>query len=233
MKHNSKIGTLGEAFIQKWTALGIDFDEAWDAWQRIQDKLMFIIVGCPEVQYYDNRRITDVDERARLRQVAQAELGDYIRSVHVSRLARVANWLQVEIPIRPYRMDRNIIVQWILAHSESFEIQRGDFELALDAKEMAESEEEVENIAQEIEQFAVAHSLWAVPPEQVIKLWVRHQSSLCTTDDLCEVCGKNITVEVDPHDGRYQHLTSVCPACGHTHDIRLFIRDDGEVEVRN
>ena len=56
---NESIGTIGEEFIEKRLALGIDFDTAWDEWQQIQAKLMFVTVDCPEAQLYDDRRVSD------------------------------------------------------------------------------------------------------------------------------------------------------------------------------
>lgn len=73
---NSNIGELGRAFISLRTDAGIDFDVAWEQWQHIQRKLMFII-SYPEVRCYDDRRIADSQERQRLRDLAQSELGGH------------------------------------------------------------------------------------------------------------------------------------------------------------
>ena len=100
---NEKIGTIGEAFIQRQLESGIVFDAAWDNWQEIQNKLMFIVVHCPEVQWYDDRRICDREERQRIRQLAKSELGKDIRSSGVSMLGHVATWLQVEVPVQQCR----------------------------------------------------------------------------------------------------------------------------------
>lgn len=102
---NSNIGELGRTFISQRTDAGIDFGIAWDEWQHIQRRLMFI-VSYPEVRWYDDRRISDAQERKRLRDLAKSELGDHIRSSDVSMLGGIAAWIGIEVPVRTYHIDR-------------------------------------------------------------------------------------------------------------------------------
>ncbi len=228
---NENIGMLGEAFIQRQLDLGIDFDTAWDDWQEIRKKLMFIVVECPEVRVYDNRRISDCQERRRIREFAKSRLGKEIRSPDVSALGRVADWLQVEIKVQPYHMDRNLLAEWFVTRAEALELERGVNESSAEAMEIAESEEAIDSIARDMEQFSEDHSLWAVPPERLIGLYVNHEHRLLETSFVCDACGEEAIIPVDHSAGNWQRFRVVCRKCGRWNNIGMLIDDGGEARV--
>jgi hypothetical protein len=207
---NSKIGTLGETFVKRRVELGIEFDEAWDQWKAIEKKLLFII-DCPEVQYYDNRQVADAMERRRIRDLAQHKLGTDIKSSDVSMLANVANWIQLEVPVRPYHMDQRIVVAWMAATDYSSEIK------------LAESDEAIDCITGDIEQFAEEHSLWAVPPERLFAVYANHLRRLVQVSSQCDACGADVVFYADPNDGAYQWPIVTCEQCGHENRLQVHV----------
>ena len=228
---NEKIGTLGEAFIQKHVELGIDFDTAWDDWQRIQDKLMFVIVQCPEVQFYDDRRISDREERLRIRQFAKSTLGKDIRSSDVAMLGRVAAWLQVEVPVRPYHMDRGIVAEWLARHAGTIELKYGASENVAETKDLAASDEAVEGIARSVEMLAINHGLWAVPPRHLMELYINHCQRLLETSYVCDACGEEMAIPVDHSAGSWQQFEKVCPKCSRRNSVCMSVDLCGEARV--
>lgn len=228
---NENIGMLGEAFIQRQLKLGIDFDTAWDDWQEIQKKLMFIVAECPEVQVYDDRRISDCQERKRIREFAKSRLGDHIRSPDVSMLGRVADWLQVEMTVQPYHMDRNLLAEWLAERAEALELEHGIDESVVEAKKAAESEKEIDSIARDMERFSENHSLWAVPPERLIGLYANHLRILREASFVCDACGKEAVIPVDHSAGTWQEFRVVCPRCGRWNRVSMFIASSGEARV--
>lgn len=227
---NEKIGMLGEAFIQRQLEFGIEFEEAWDDWQRVQDKLAFII-ECPEVQYYDDRRVSDVQERKRIREYAKSRLGEDIRSADVSMLGRVAVWLEIEVPVRPYHMDRNVVGDWLVRRAEIVELEDGMGEDAARSRHLAESEKAIESISIHIEEFAEAHSLWAVPPERLLGLFLDHQERLLQTSFTCDVCKEEIVIPVDHEAGDFQRFRIQCPRCNCWNRGTMVIPGNGEARV--
>lgn len=229
--NNEKIGVIGEAFIQKRLAMGIDFDVAWDEWQRIQEKLMFVIVDCPEVQLYDDRRFADSQERQRIRRFAKAKVGDHIRSADVSLLGSLAKWLAVEIPVRPYRLDRGIVADLMERFAHALELQEGFNEEVANAREFAESEEDIDEFARGAECFAEIHGLWAVSPRRLIGLYINHLQRLLTTSFDCAACRHETEIPVDHSAGTLQQVFGVCEACESQHAFQLFIHPDGEAQL--
>lgn len=230
--NNEKIGIIGEAFIQKRVELGVEFDTAWDDWQKIQDKLMFVIVDCPEVQLYDDRRFSDRLERRRIRQIAKDKLGDHIRSADVSLLGRLARWLAVETPVQSYQMDRSIVGKFLASRAEAFETAYGFDERAANARELAESEELVDAITGSMERFAKDHGLWAVPNKPLIGLYINHYERLREATFECGACGQETVIPVDHSAGSWQRFTKVCPACRRKNFLQMFIHDNGEAYVQ-
>ena len=49
---------------------------------------------------------------------------------------------------------------------------------------------------------------------------------------LCDVCGEEIVIPVDPAEGEEQEFTEDCPVCCHPHTIRVVVHPDGELECR-
>ena len=228
---NEKIGIIGEAFIQKRIEMGIDFDTVWDDWQKIQEKLMFVIVDCPEVQLYDDRRFADRQERQRIRRFAKAKVGDHIRSADVSLLGSLAKWLAVEIPVRPYRLDRGIVADLMERFAHALELQEGFNDDVANAREIAESEEEIDEFAQGAECFAEIHGLWAVPPRRLIGLYINHLQRLLKTSFEYAACGNETEITVDHSAGNVQTLTKVCPECKCNNVLIMRVHDDDEAHV--
>lgn len=227
---NENIGELGRAFIAQRTDAGIDFGIAWDEWQHIQRKLKFIITY-PEVLYYDDRRIADSQERQRLRDLAKSELGDHIRSSDVSMLGRIAAWLDIEVPVRPYHMDRHVVAEWLTQQTESLELEHGMDETVAEFRQAACSHTVIEEVAESMEQFAVAHSLSAVPPVRLIGMYCRHVQRLSATSFSCISCKEEITFPVDQSAGEWQQLRVACPKCHCWNKAYMSIDCGGEANV--
>lgn len=47
---------------------------------------------------------------------------------------------------------------------------------------------------------------------------------------LCQSCGEEIVIPVDPSGGRVQHFTEDCPVCCRPHTIRVVLHRDGRVD---
>lgn len=227
---NEKVGCLGETFIGLRLKLEISFDEAWDDWQIIQDKLMFIL-ECPEVRFYDDRRISDARERKRIREYAKSKLGKDIRSRDVSMLGRVAAWLGVEVPVRPYHMDRNAVAEWLARRARVLEMEHGMTQKVTEAIQLSESEEEIDALAADMERFAEDHSLWAVPSERLIDLFLRHHMRLLETSFVCSACNEDIMMPVEHSAGDWQRFKTTCPKCGCWNLGYMFIDSSGEAQV--
>lgn len=213
--NNENIGELGRAFIAQRADAGIDFDVAWEQWQHIQRKLMFIVL-CPEVRCYDDRRIADAQERKRLRDLAKSEVGDHIRSSDVSLLGRIAAWIDIELPVRPYHMDRGLVAKWLTKRARSLE-----YEI---------DESMIEEVAVSMEQFAVLHSLSAVPPKRLIGMYVRHVQRVCATSFTCMACNEEIAVPVDHSAGELQEVSVACPKCHRLNRAYLSIDRHGDAQ---
>lgn len=175
---NTKIGSLGEQFIQARLVVGMSFDEAWQEWRMHEKELAFILNDCPQVRSYDNRYVCDAQERLRLRQQAKKVFGPHIKSADVSRLAGAAMLLKVRVPRPRYRMDQEEVRLFLREQADVLEMQ-GNIEAALTAR----SEEFVEHCKSVIEAFADEHSLWAVPPNQLLKMWGNHLTSYNENND--------------------------------------------------
>jgi hypothetical protein len=227
---NENIGALGEAFIHKRVENGIEFDSAWDDWQKVQDKLMFI-VECPEVQFYDDRRISDCQERQRIRKFAKSRLGKHIRSEDVSLLGRIAAWAQIEVPLQPYSMDRQLVAEWLAWRAEHLELEYGMDEMVAEAKRIAESAEVVEALAADMERFSEQHSLWAVPPARLIGLYAAHRHRLHEASFDCNGCKSEIVVPVDHSAGQWQELRVACPTCRRWNKVLMSIDGKGEAHI--
>jgi hypothetical protein len=177
---NANIGTLGERFIQARLDVGMSFDDAWNEWEILHKELLFILVDCPEVQSYDWWGGTCRAEfRLGLRLRAKKAFGKHMRSEDVSRLARVGSALKCAIPKPRYEMDESVVRELLSKVADEFEIE-GDVETAM----VGRSDELVEQYKTQIEEFANQHSLWAVPPKSIWKLWAR--SNLETNKDTDE-----------------------------------------------
>ena len=227
---NEKIGAIGEAFIQRQLESCIGFDSAWDAWQAIQAKLLFIM-ECPEVQYYDDRRICDSGERQRLRQLAKSRMGEHIRSADVSQLGRIAAWLQMEVPLRSYHMDRDVVAEWLAMRAERLELEYGMGETVAEARQIAGSEDIVEAFSVDMEHFSEKHSLWAVPPRQLIQIYVRHLHRMHEVSFLCNGCNEEIVVPVGDSAGTWQPFKVACPKCHRLNKAYMSVDDMGEGRV--
>lgn len=164
---NANIGVLGERYIQSRIDGGVSFEDAWDEWQIRQRKLAFIMVDCPEVRYYDDRRICDAEDRLRIRKLAKLALGQDIKSEDVSRLASGGYSLDIRAPKPTYHMDREEVRQFLAEVADEKEMA-GKLEIALEIR----TDEAAEQLAATLERFANEHSLWAVPPQHVLKIWM-------------------------------------------------------------
>lgn len=49
---------------------------------------------------------------------------------------------------------------------------------------------------------------------------------------LCDVCGEEIVIPIDPSEGEEQELTEDCPVCCHPHRIVVFASPDGGWDCR-
>jgi hypothetical protein len=173
---NKRIGELGEKFIQQRLDCGIEFDKAWDEWSELERKLQFMIVECPEVRDYDDRRINDRDDRARMRRKAQAQIGEWVRSDDVSCLATAAMALGLRKPTRPYSMDRAIVRNWMETVVDHLEQVGGYTETVAEARQEID-DDLVESYSHVMEEFAEEHALWAVPPSELVWLYHNHMVS--------------------------------------------------------
>lgn len=165
-QRNANIGVLGERFIQSRIDGGVAFDEAWDEWQTHQRKLAFIMVDCPEVRYYDNPNICDAEDRLRIRKLAKLALGEDMKSADVSRLASGGYSLDIRAPMPTYHMDREEVRQFLAEVADVNEMA-GNLEIALEVR----TDEAAEQLAAKLERFANEHSLWAVPPQHLLRIW--------------------------------------------------------------
>ena len=179
---NKRIGELGERFIQQRVDCGIDFDEAWDEWIELEKKLHFIIVECPDVRDYDDRRICDRDDRAQLRRQARTHLGRQVRSADVSDLAIAAMALGLRKPTRPYQMDRSIVRLWMEVVADHIEETDGYTEKLAQFRGQLDGDELIESVSRNVERFAEGHALWAVPPSKLMWLYHDHVASEAEID---------------------------------------------------
>lgn len=228
---NEKIGTLGEAFIQTRLDLGIDFDSAWNDWLEIQKKLTFVLADCPEVQLYDDRRVSDCLERERIRELAKEKIGDHIRSGDVSLLRRVGQWINTEVPVKPYRMDRLLIAEHVSRMADSIEAEHGFGEQVVEFRQSVQSEAGIEKIARVIERFAETHSLWAVPVGEILDMYQQHLLHLSRIGFDCASCGRHIEWPIDIFESCQQPIIAACPACGCKNTAVIRQAEDGETEV--
>ena len=163
---NRNIGQLGERFIKSRLEAGVSFDDAWNEWEVHHAELDFVMVQCPEIRFYDDRSVSTAEDRARLRKRAKEAFGNAITSEAVSRLAEIAVWIGVNIPSPRYRMDRDEIRSFLAMLAGAIEFL-GNSDDALKLR----SEESVESLTSEIEDFANEHGFWAVPPKELMTLW--------------------------------------------------------------
>jgi hypothetical protein len=172
---NENIGELGRAFIAQRTDIGIDFDEAWAEWKRLSSLLLFVLTECPEVRHYDDRTLTDRDERLRIRELAQVRIGQHIRSSDVSLLAKAAEGLNVVKPVRPYYMDRETVRALLTSIADEVETKKGYTENVAALRHAADDEDEIESMAKNVERFVGKHGLWHVPSKWILYLYMEHQ----------------------------------------------------------
>lgn len=165
---NTNIGTLGKRFVQARLDVGMSFDDAWHEWDILHKELLFILVDCPEVKYYDWQSVCDADARLSLRLRAKEALGQHIKSEDVSRLARVGIASNFAIPTPRYEMDENEVREFLLTRANEIELE-GDLEIAMEVR----SGGKVDEVTAAIEAFANEHSLWAVPPKELLTMWRR------------------------------------------------------------
>ena len=48
---------------------------------------------------------------------------------------------------------------------------------------------------------------------------------------ICDSCGEEIVIPIDPSEGGVQQFVEDCPVCCHPHVLRVEIDDDGRVSV--
>ncbi len=48
---------------------------------------------------------------------------------------------------------------------------------------------------------------------------------------ICDSCGEEIVIPIDPSEGGVQQYVEDCPVCCHPHVLRVEIDDDGRVTV--
>lgn len=171
---NERIGELGEEFIHKRVELGLPFDDVWDEWKSISRKLKFILVDCPEVLEYC---CTDAIERKRLRDVAKQAFGKATVSDDVQQLCIAANQLDLTIPVRPYELDLEDMREFLQSRLALVEERDGLSDALVQSQRQIEDENWLVQLQEDIQDFAVEHSLWAVPSENLIVLYFRHNSS--------------------------------------------------------
>ena len=180
---NKKIGNIGEDFIKERLNLGIEFDVAWDEWALIERKLRFVLIDCPEVDLYDDRRVSDSDERKRIRMIAKKNIDPDLLSPDVSLLAMLAISLDIKKPIKKYEMDRSVVVAWIEKFAENHELLKGFDEFMGEIKQLLASDSRLNALTLQIEEFAERHSLWAVPPEYMMDMFFNHNRSTSDRDE--------------------------------------------------
>lgn len=49
---------------------------------------------------------------------------------------------------------------------------------------------------------------------------------------LCDSCGEEIVIPIDPSAGRVQQYVEDCPVCCHPNVIQIEIRGDGDVRLQ-
>ncbi len=48
---------------------------------------------------------------------------------------------------------------------------------------------------------------------------------------ICDSCGEEIVIPIDPSEGTVQQYVEDCPVCCHPHVLRVEIDEDGRVSV--
>jgi hypothetical protein len=48
---------------------------------------------------------------------------------------------------------------------------------------------------------------------------------------ICDSCGEEIVIPIDPSEGGVQQYVEDCPVCCHPHVLRVEIDEDGRVSV--
>jgi hypothetical protein len=48
---------------------------------------------------------------------------------------------------------------------------------------------------------------------------------------ICDSCGEQIVVPIDPSEGEQQQYTEDCPVCCHPNVIRVSLGSDGDVNI--
>jgi hypothetical protein len=172
---NERIGELGEAFIHKRVELGLPFDDVWDEWKSISNKLKFILVDFPEVLKYCS---TDAIERKRLRDVAKQTFGKSTLSYDVQQLCIAANYLDLTVPMTPYELDLEDVREFLHSRLTMTEERDGLSDGLLQARQQIEDENWLERLQGDIQNFAVEHSLWAVSSENLMLMYFRHNASV-------------------------------------------------------
>lgn len=89
----------------------------------------------------------------------------------------------------------------------------------------------IEEVAVSIEQFAVLHSLSAVPPKRLIGMYVRHVQRVCATSVTCMACKEEIAFPVDHSAGGWQEISAACPKCHRRNKAYMSIDLCGEAQV--
>lgn len=174
---NENIGELGRAFIAQRTNIGSDFDQAWAEWTDLSSRLHFMLVDCPEVRYYDDRRVTDRSERLHIRELAQERIGLHILSSDVSLLAKVAEGLNVTKPVRPNHVDREAIRELFAWVADRLEADEGYTEDCAMARNASVDEDHIEAWARDLEAFAEKGGLQDTPLESVVVLYFKQNPS--------------------------------------------------------
>lgn len=216
--NNKNIGALGEAFIRKRIDLGWEFDEAWDEWQQIEEKLMFAVVEHPEVQFY---RGSDAEERLRLRRLAKLALGKDFRSADVDRLCDVASLIGVSDPVPAYHVDRQLVKELFECSADLEELESGFTDKAKLLRDSASSDEIINDQVKIIERFVNGHSLWTVPPRKLLGLYLRHRMPTYW----CGSCGEELSIPIEYFENRAFRFTQECSACGSTNAGELLVHD--------
>ena len=50
---------------------------------------------------------------------------------------------------------------------------------------------------------------------------------------LCDACGEEIVIPIDPSAGAFQQYVEDCPVCCHPHVLVIELDDSGEARVRS
>lgn len=48
---------------------------------------------------------------------------------------------------------------------------------------------------------------------------------------ICDSCGEEIVIPIDPSEGAVQQYVEDCPVCCHPHVLRVEIDEDGRVSI--